>query len=196
MAIMAITLMAMASTILTSAIRTGKTSAMSSTSTHDQDGRMMARVPVRGPGCLVLASLLDGPLSGYAIIERISELSGGGLRMATGTMYAALDRLTAKGHVELVRTEIVNGRVRRSYGLTPARVAALRAGAERRAPATRPLAGRDRRAADGHPGPEGEPRGVTALERRCRLLLRAYPAWYRRGAGGGEGRHPAAGRPP
>jgi hypothetical protein len=27
--------------------------------------------------------------------------------------------------------------------------------------------------------PEGQPR-VTPLERRCRLLLRAYPAWYRR----------------
>ena len=141
---------------------------------------MRARDPIRGPGYLVLASLLDGPLRGYAIIQRISEFSEGGTRMATGTMYAALDRLTATGHVELVRKEIVNGRVRRSYGLTPAGVAALRAGAEQGAAATRPLVGRDRRTADGHPSPEGEPRGVTALERRCRLLLRAYPAWYRR----------------
>src|SRR5258708_9455283 len=101
----------MATAVNTCAIQTGETLAMSSTSTQDQDGHMKARDPIRGPGYLVLASLLDGPLRGYAIIQRISEFSEGGLRMATGTMYAALDRLTATGHVELVRKEIVNGRV-------------------------------------------------------------------------------------
>lgn len=68
---------------------------------------------------LVLASLVDRPLHGYAIIQRAGELSGGRLPMATGTLYTALDRLCADGHVELVREEIVNGRLRRSYGLTP-----------------------------------------------------------------------------
>jgi PadR family transcriptional regulator PadR len=92
---------------------------------------------VREPTYFVLASLLDGPLHGYAIIQRAAELSGGRVRLATGTLYTALDRLTAEGHVELVREEIVNGRARRSYGLTPPGAGALRAEASRMAEAAR-----------------------------------------------------------
>jgi DNA-binding PadR family transcriptional regulator len=58
-------------------------------------------------------------LHGYAIIQRTKELSGSRVRLATGTLYTALDRLTAEGHVELVREDIINGSVRRSCGLTP-----------------------------------------------------------------------------
>jgi DNA-binding PadR family transcriptional regulator len=93
--------------------------------------------PRREPTYLVLASLLDGPLHGYAIIQRTGELSGGRVRLATGTLYTALDRLCAEGHVELVLEEIVNGRVRRSYGLTPRGARALRAEAKRMTEAAR-----------------------------------------------------------
>ena len=92
----------------------------------------------------VLVSLLGGPLHGYAIIQRAGELSGGRVRLATGTLYAALDRLTAEGHVELVREEIVSGRVRRSYGLTPPGAGALRAEAVRMAEAARLVTDRGR----------------------------------------------------
>ena len=68
---------------------------------------------MREPTYFVLASLLDGPLHGYAIIRRTAELSDGRVRPATGTLYTALDRLTAEGCVELVHEEIVNGRARR-----------------------------------------------------------------------------------
>jgi PadR family transcriptional regulator PadR len=74
---------------------------------------------MREPTYFVLASLLDGPLHGDAIIQRAGELSGGRVRLVTGTLYAALDRLTAEGQVELVREEIVNGRARRSHEPTP-----------------------------------------------------------------------------
>jgi PadR family transcriptional regulator PadR len=74
---------------------------------------------MREPTFLVLVSLLDGPLDGYAIIQLTAELSEGRVRLATGTLYAALDRLTAEGHVNLVSEEIASGRVRRCYGLTP-----------------------------------------------------------------------------
>ena len=79
--------------------------------------------------------------------------------------------------MNLVREEIVNGRVRRSYGLTPRGASALDAEEERMADAARlvtepPPEGE-------HKSPEGEPR-VSSLERRCRWLLLAYPAWYRR----------------
>jgi len=92
---------------------------------------------MREPTYFVLASLLDGPLHGYAIIKRAAELSGGRVRLATGTLYTALDRLTSEGCVTQVREEVVNGRTRRSYALTPAGTAALRAEAERMAQAAR-----------------------------------------------------------
>ncbi len=92
---------------------------------------------MREPTYFVLASLLDGPLHGYAIIKRAAELSDGRIQLATGTLYTALDRLTAEGHVELVREEIVNGRARRSYGLAPPGAGALRAEATRMADAAR-----------------------------------------------------------
>jgi PadR family transcriptional regulator PadR len=99
---------------------------------------------MREPTYFVLASLLDGPLHGYAIIQRTGELSGSRVRLATGTLYAALDRLTAEGHVELVREEVVNGRGRRSYGLTPPGAGALRAEAARMADAARLVTDRGR----------------------------------------------------
>ncbi|GGN87323.1 PadR family transcriptional regulator [Actinoplanes lobatus] len=66
-----------------------------------------------------LAALQHGPLHGYAIIQRVSELSGERVRLATGTLYTALDRLTTAGHIRVASEEIVNGRARRSYELTP-----------------------------------------------------------------------------
>ncbi len=93
--------------------------------------------PMREPTYFVLASLLAGPLHGYAIIKRAEELSGGRVRLATGTLYTALDRLTAEGYVTLVSEEVVAGRIRRSYGLTDGGAAALRAEAQRMAEAAR-----------------------------------------------------------
>src|SRR5580692_6936426 len=90
---------------------------------------------MREPTYYILASLLDGPLHGYALIKRSEDLSGGRVRLATGTLYTALDRLAAEGYVRLVSEEIVNGRVRRSYGLTDPGAAALRAEAVRMAEA-------------------------------------------------------------
>ena len=91
--------------------------------------------PMREPTYFLLACLLEGPLHGYAIIKRAEELSGGRVRLATGTLYTALDRLTGEGYVRLVSDEIVSGRVRRSYGLTGPGAAALRAEAVRMAEA-------------------------------------------------------------
>ncbi len=99
---------------------------------------------MREPTYFVLASLLDGPLHGYAIIKRAAELSGGRVRVATGTLYTALDRLTANGYVDLVREEVVNGRARRSYGLTTSGAGALRSEATRMAEAARLVTDRSR----------------------------------------------------
>ena len=105
---------------------------------------------MREPTYFVLASLQDGPLHGYAIIKRAVELSGDRVRLATGTLYTALDRLSGEGYVELVREEVVNGRIRRSYGLTGAGSGALQEEAERLASAARVVR---RAAASGPPQP-------------------------------------------
>jgi PadR family transcriptional regulator, regulatory protein PadR len=101
--------------------------------------------------------LLDGPLHGYAIIRRAEHLSGGQIGLATATLYTALDRLTADGFVELVSEEIVNGRARRSYGLTPSGSDALRAEAMRMAEAARVVTNRSHRLRAGGPAGEASP---------------------------------------
>jgi PadR family transcriptional regulator, regulatory protein PadR len=86
---------------------------------------------MREPTYFVLASLLDGPLHGYGIIKRAEELSARRVRLATGTLYTALDRLTGEGYVKLVSEDTIAGRMRRTYGLTAAGLTALQAEAER-----------------------------------------------------------------
>jgi PadR family transcriptional regulator PadR len=85
----------------------------------------------------ILASLQDGPLHGYAIIQRASALSSGRIQLATGTLYTALERLTTAGHIRVVDEQIVNGRARRSYELTTEGGAALTEHAEQLAAAAR-----------------------------------------------------------
>jgi len=97
---------------------------------------------MREPTYFILTALLAGPLHGYAIIKRAEEMSDGRVRLATGTLYTALDRLSAEGCVRLVSEEIVEGRIRRSYGLTDAGSAAVRAEALRMAEAARLVIGK------------------------------------------------------
>jgi DNA-binding PadR family transcriptional regulator len=85
---------------------------------------------MRRPTYFVLAALLDGPLHGYGIIKRAGELSGGEVRLSTGTLFGALDRLVESGLVEAGEEEKVEGRVRRSYTLTQDGHAALAAEAK------------------------------------------------------------------
>jgi PadR family transcriptional regulator PadR len=114
---------------------------------------------MREPSYYVLACLLDGPLHGYAIIQRAAELSGGRVRLATGTLYTALDRLAGEGYVRLVGEEIVNGRARRSYGLTDSGADALRAEAARMAQAAQIVTGRAAARAKKQPRGRRQPAG-------------------------------------
>jgi DNA-binding PadR family transcriptional regulator len=109
---------------------------------------------MREPTYFVLASLLAGPLHGYAIMKRAEELSDGRVRLATGTLYTALDRLAADGHVRLVSEETVAGRIRRSYGLTEDGATALRAEARRMAEAARVVTATAAKPVAGLPGRE------------------------------------------
>src|ERR1700685_2041840 len=129
-----------------------------------------SKAEMREPTYFLLASLLDGPLHGYAIIQLAAELSDGRVRMATGTLYTALDRLTAEGYVRLVSEEIVNGRGRPPYGADETGAGA-RGGDEPEGGA--PRAGDEAGGAlpAGRRDPEGAAR-MSPLERRCRSLLR------------------------
>jgi DNA-binding PadR family transcriptional regulator len=77
----------------------------------------------------VLAALLDERLHGYGIVKKAEDVSGGSVRLTTGTLYGALDRLVAQGLVKPDGEEEVTGRVRRYYRITDA--GAVRAEAER-----------------------------------------------------------------
>jgi DNA-binding PadR family transcriptional regulator len=68
---------------------------------------------------LILTALADGSQHGYGIIAEVQEISGGRVRLRAGTLYTALDRLRADGLIEVDREEIVEGRLRRYYQLTP-----------------------------------------------------------------------------
>jgi DNA-binding PadR family transcriptional regulator len=79
----------------------------------------MSSGTLRRPTYFILAALLDGPLHGYGIIKRVEELADGELRLRAGTLYAALDRLADQGLVVADHEEVVSGRLRRYYRLTP-----------------------------------------------------------------------------
>jgi DNA-binding PadR family transcriptional regulator len=70
------------------------------------------------PTFLILTALAAGPQHGYAVIEDVSAMTGGRVRLRAGTLYAALDRLRAEGLLEVDREEIVQSRLRRYYRLT------------------------------------------------------------------------------
>jgi PadR family transcriptional regulator PadR len=97
---------------------------------------------MREPTYFILAALLDEPCHGYAIIKRAEELSGGRVRLAAGTLYAALDRLLTAGQLRVEREEVVNGRARRYYALTADGSTALRAEALRMASAAQVVTAR------------------------------------------------------
>jgi PadR family transcriptional regulator len=95
------------------------------------------RMELRTPSYFALAALIDGPLHGYGITRRAHELSGGTVRLSTGTLYALLDRALAEGLVVAGEPYVHRGRERRDYTLTPAGRALLSAEAERLAKAAR-----------------------------------------------------------
>ncbi|PZG23864.1 PadR family transcriptional regulator [Micromonospora craterilacus] len=92
---------------------------------------------MREPTYFILAALQDEPLHGYAIVKRAQELSDGRVRLTTGTLYAALDRLTSEEMVQVAEEAVVNGRARRTYELTERGLSALHEEAARMIAAAR-----------------------------------------------------------
>jgi PadR family transcriptional regulator, regulatory protein PadR len=85
----------------------------------------------------VLASLVDGPKHGYAIVKAASELSGGVLAIPVATVYFTLDKLAALGFIEQTHEEIVDGRARRVFAITDPGSGAVEVETQRLADATK-----------------------------------------------------------
>ena len=67
---------------------------------------------------LILTALAGGSQHGYGIVTDVAQISDGRVELKAGTLYAALDRLTAEGLIEPDREEIVDNRLRRYYRIT------------------------------------------------------------------------------
>jgi DNA-binding PadR family transcriptional regulator len=68
---------------------------------------------------IVLAILADEDSYGYAILQRVRDLSGGRMEWTDGMLYPVLHRLERLGLVE-ARWEVArSGRRRKYYGITP-----------------------------------------------------------------------------
>ena len=67
---------------------------------------------------LVLAILAEGESYGYAIINRVAELSGGNMQWTDGMLYPVLHRLERQGYVAAKWAVSDSGRKRKYYRLT------------------------------------------------------------------------------
>lgn len=81
---------------------------------------------MREASYFILASLMGSELHGYGVAKRSEQLSEGRVRLSSGTLYGALDRLVSEGLIEVAGETKVAGRRRRNYRITEAgRAAAI-----------------------------------------------------------------------
>jgi PadR family transcriptional regulator PadR len=74
---------------------------------------------------LVLSILAEGESYGYAILQRVKELSGGELAWTDGMLYPVLHRLEAQGLIAAHWRTAESGRERKYYALQSGGKAAL-----------------------------------------------------------------------
>ena len=68
---------------------------------------------------MILTSLADTPRHGYALMKDIEALSGGRVRLSTGTLYGALRRLLDDAWIERFEQDDT-AREKQAYRLTAA----------------------------------------------------------------------------
>jgi DNA-binding PadR family transcriptional regulator len=76
-----------------------------------------ANKPVSEPVLLILMSLAERPRHGYALMKDVEALSGGRVRLSTGTLYGALRRLLDDAWIERFQQEDTS-REKQAYQLT------------------------------------------------------------------------------
>ena len=77
----------------------------------------MEPLPLTEPVLLVLLSLAEQPRHGYSILKDVERMSGGRVKLSTGTLYGALHRLLDDAWIERVE-EDESPRDRQPYRLT------------------------------------------------------------------------------
>ena len=75
------------------------------------------RLPLTPIAFSILITLIEGDLHGYGIARRIADRDAGGVTLAPGNLYAALDRLIEAELVEAVEPRRRDTR-RREYRIT------------------------------------------------------------------------------
>lgn len=96
--------------------------------------RPLKPVDLDGPALHIILALGAAALHGYAIMQSISDRSGGVIRLLPGTLYATLKKLLADGLVEecdAPKGEESTDERRRYYRVTKAGKAAVKAQTER-----------------------------------------------------------------
>jgi DNA-binding PadR family transcriptional regulator len=73
--------------------------------------------PLSEPVLLILTSLAEQPRHGYALLKDIEAVSGGRVRLSTGTLYGAIHRLLEDGWIERWDQDDVS-RDKQAYRLT------------------------------------------------------------------------------
>jgi DNA-binding PadR family transcriptional regulator len=87
-------------------------------------------LPLQEPTLYILLSLHNGEKHGYAILKEVAELSGGRVKLSTGTLYGALYRLLDQGVVEQLASKD-GSRGKKTYRLTPSGLEVLGAEMDR-----------------------------------------------------------------
>ena len=67
-----------------------------------------------------MTSLAAGPQHGYGILQDLDGLSNGRVTPPVGSLYRVIDALQRDGFIGDAGSEVVDGRFRRYYRLTPA----------------------------------------------------------------------------
>jgi transcriptional regulator len=85
---------------------------------HDEQAR--TEIPPGTLYMLILKTLARGPLHGYAVAQRIKQMSDEVLQVEEGSLYPALQRMLIKGWVTAEWGHTGTNRRARFYRLTPA----------------------------------------------------------------------------
>ena len=78
---------------------------------------MKLKEPLTESYFYILLCLYQGPKHGYGIMQQTQELSGGRVKIGSGTMYGATSNMMKKGWIEECM-DSADGERRRSYCLT------------------------------------------------------------------------------
>ena len=78
---------------------------------------MKLKEPLTESYFYILLCLYQGPKHGYGIMQQTQELSGGRVKIGSGTMYGATGNMMKKGWIEECM-DMADGERRRSYRLT------------------------------------------------------------------------------